>query len=99
MYWKSPCVGEPTWNMQGAFADHGLVLWKQVDGLRTAGVCRGASAGWGWARSGTRTWGGEIWLTGSNAGDRGVATAAEMSASGPEGKWLIEGPQVDLTSC
>jgi tricorn protease len=45
---------------------------------------------------GTRTWGGEIWLTGSNnLADRGIATAAEIGVYGPEGKWLIEGHGVD----
>ncbi|MFT3948365.1 MAG: S41 family peptidase [Agriterribacter sp.] len=44
---------------------------------------------------GTRTWGGEIWLTGSNRLiDNGVATAAEFGVYGPEGKWLIEGEGV-----
>ena len=41
---------------------------------------------------GTRTWGGEIWLTSSNRlVDRGIATAAEFGVYGPEGTWLIEG--------
>src|SRR5439155_13587723 len=45
---------------------------------------------------GTRTWGGEIWLSGSNRlADKGIATAAENGVFGPEGKWLIEGHGVD----
>ena len=45
---------------------------------------------------GTRTWGGEIWLSGSNVqADNGVATAAEIGVYGPEGKWLIEGHGVE----
>jgi tricorn protease len=45
---------------------------------------------------GTRTWGGEIWLTASNVlVDRGIATAAEFGLYGPEGAWLIEGHGVD----
>jgi tricorn protease len=45
---------------------------------------------------GTRTWGGEIWLSGSNTeADNGVATAAEMGVYSPDGKWLIEGHGVD----
>jgi tricorn protease len=41
---------------------------------------------------GMRTWGGEIWLTGSNRlVDNGAATAAEFGVYGPEGQWLIEG--------
>ena len=45
---------------------------------------------------GTRTWGSEIWLSGSNVqADNGVATTAETGVYGPEGKWLIEGHGVD----
>jgi tricorn protease len=45
---------------------------------------------------GTRTWGGEVWLSSSNVlADRGIATAAEYGVYGPEGKWLIEGHGVD----
>ncbi|OGU68400.1 MAG: hypothetical protein A3C56_07665 [Ignavibacteria bacterium RIFCSPHIGHO2_02_FULL_56_12] len=41
---------------------------------------------------GTRTWGGEIWLTSSNTlVDRGIATAAEFGVYSPEREWLIEG--------
>jgi tricorn protease len=45
---------------------------------------------------GTRTWGGEIWLSQSNVlVDRGIATAAETGVFGPDGDWLIEGHGVD----
>jgi tricorn protease len=45
---------------------------------------------------GTRTWGGEIWLSFSNfLVDRGIASAAEFGVFGPEGAWLIEGHGVD----
>jgi tricorn protease len=45
---------------------------------------------------GTRTWGGEIWLTMSNVlVDRGIASAAEIGVYGPEGDWLIEGHGVE----
>ena len=41
---------------------------------------------------GTRTWGGEVWLSANNTlVDRGIATAAEVGVYGPEGEWLIEG--------
>src|SRR6202166_5407237 len=44
---------------------------------------------------GTRTWGGEIWLSGSNVqADNGVATAAETGVYA-DGKWLIEGHGVE----
>jgi tricorn protease len=45
---------------------------------------------------GTRTWGGEIWLSFDNwLVDHGIASAAEVGVYGPEGKWLIEGHGVD----
>jgi tricorn protease len=45
---------------------------------------------------GTRTWGGEIWLSARPwLQDRGMATAAETGVYGPEGEWLIEGHGVD----
>jgi tricorn protease len=45
---------------------------------------------------GTRTWGGEIWLSMDNVlVDAGIASAAEEGVYGPEGKWLIEGHGVD----
>lgn len=95
MYWK-PRVGEPTWNMQYAFRGHMVVLcdeWTGSDGEAFAEGFRRLGLG---KVIGTRTWGGEIWLTGSNVlADRGVATAAEIGVYGPEGKWLIEGHGVD----
>ena len=45
---------------------------------------------------GTRTWGGEIWLTSSNRlADRGIATAAEFGVFSEDGEWLIEGHGVE----
>jgi tricorn protease len=45
---------------------------------------------------GTRTWGGEIWLSFSNVlVDRGIASTGETGVYGPEGQWLIEGHGVD----
>ena len=45
---------------------------------------------------GTRTWGGEIWLSFSNVlVDRGLASTGETGVYGPEGKRLIEGHGVD----
>ncbi len=95
MYWQ-PRVGQPYWNMQYAFRGHMVVLcdeWTGSDGEAFAEGFRRLGLG---KVIGTRTWGGEIWLTGSNSlADRGVATAAEMGVYGPEGKWLIEGHGVD----
>jgi tricorn protease len=44
---------------------------------------------------GTRTWGGEIWLSFNNRqADNGIATAAQSGVFA-DGKWLIEGHGVD----
>jgi tricorn protease len=45
---------------------------------------------------GTRTWGGEIWLSFDNTlVDKGIASAAEMGLYGQESRWLIEGHGVE----
>ena len=45
---------------------------------------------------GTRTWGGEIWLTMSNRlVDKGIASAAEFGVFDGKGSWLIEGHGVE----
>lgn len=94
-YWKGR-VGQPTWNMQYAFRGHMVVLCDEytasdgeafTEGFRRLGLGKVI---------GTRTWGGEIWLTSSNRlSDGGIATAAEFGVYGPERKWLIEGHGVD----
>jgi tricorn protease len=95
MYWQ-PRHGLPYWNLQGAFRGPVIVLCDQdtasdgeafAEGFRRLGLGKVL---------GTRTWGGEIWLTASNRlADNGVATAAELGVYGPERKWLIEGHGVD----
>ena len=94
-YWQ-PRVGNPSWNMQYAFRGHIVVLCDQdtsSDGEAFSEGFRRLKLG---QVLGTRTWGGEIWLSGSNReADGGVATAAETGVYGPEGKWLIEGHGVD----
>ena len=94
-YWQ-PRIGNPSWNMQYAFRGHMVVLCDQEtasdgeafsEGFRRLGMGK---------LIGVRTWGGEIWLSGSNIlSDFGIATAAEIGVYGPEGKWLIEGHGVD----
>jgi tricorn protease len=89
-------TGNPTWNMQYAFRGHVVVLTDEntasdgeafSEGFRRLGLGK---------LIGTRTWGGEIWLSQSNnLVDRGIATAAEMGVYGPERQWLIEGHGVD----
>ena len=94
-YWQ-PRVGHPYWNMQYAFRGHAVVLVNEFtasDGEAFAEGFRRLGLG---KVIGTRTWGGEIWLSSSNVlVDRGIATAAEFGVYGPEGTWLIEGHGVD----
>jgi tricorn protease len=94
-FWQ-PRVGRPYWNMQYAFRGPMVVLCDEgtasdgeafSEGFRRLGLGKVI---------GTRTWGGEIWLTSSNVlVDKGIATAAEFGVYGPEGAWLIEGHGVD----
>jgi tricorn protease len=94
-YWQAR-TGIPTWNMQYAFRGHLVVLCDEntasdgeafTEGFRRLGLGKAI---------GTRTWGGEIWLSAQNTlSDGGVATAAENGVYGPERKWLIEGHGVD----
>jgi len=94
-YWQ-PRVGNPTWNMQYAFRGPMITICNEFtasdgeafsEGFRRLGLGK---------LLGTRTWGGEIWLSSSNVlVDHGIATAAEMGVFGPEGQWLIEGHGVD----
>jgi len=94
-YWQ-PRVGDPYWNMQYAFRGHVTVLCNE----RTASDGEAFSEGFrrlGLGKViGTRTWGGEIWLSAQRwLVDNGMATAAEIGVYGPEGTWLIEGHGVD----
>ena len=95
-YWWQGRVGLPYSNMQYAFRGHLAVLVNEgtsSDGEIFAEGTKRLSLG---RVIGTRTWGGEIWLTSSNIlVDRGIATAAEFGVYGPEGAWLIEGHGVD----
>ena len=94
-YWQGR-AGSPTWNMQYAFRGHLVVLCDErtssdgeafTEGFKRLGLGKVI---------GTRTWGGEIWLSASNwLVDRGIATAAEFGVYGPEGQWLIEGHGVE----
>ena len=95
MYWQ-PRVGDPSWNMQYAFRGHMIVLCDH----ETASDGEAFSEGFKRLKLGkvlgTRTWGGEVWLSSDNVqADHGLASAAETGVYGPEGKWLIEGHGVD----
>ncbi|MTI38285.1 S41 family peptidase [Fulvivirga lutimaris] len=90
MYWKGRS-GEPYWNMPYAFRGHIVILVNEntysdgeafADGFKKLGL--GTSIG-------TRTWGGEIWLSGANRlSDNGIARAPMFGVYG-DGEWLIEG--------
>jgi tricorn protease len=94
-YWQ-PRAGAPYWNMQYAFHGYMVVLCDEntasdgeafAEGFRRLGLGKVI---------GTRTWGGEIWLSGENQlVDWGIATAAMFGVYGPEREWLIEGHGVE----
>lgn len=94
-YWKGR-VGIPTWNMHYAFRGHIVVLCDEYtasDGEAFAEGFRRLGLG---KVIGTRTWGGEIWLSSNNRlTDRGLARAPQTGVYGPEREWLIEGHGVD----
>jgi tricorn protease len=94
-YWQ-PRVGNPYWNMQYAFRGHLVVLVDENTGSDGEAFAEGfRRLGLGKV-IGTRTWGGEIWLSSSNVlADRGIATASEIGVYSSEGQWLIEGHGVD----
>ncbi len=90
-YWKFR-AGTRYPNMQLSFNGHIAVLcneWTASDGeLFCEGIRR---LGLGKV-IGTRTWGGEIWLSYDNLlVDRGIASAAQAGVYAPEGIWIIEG--------
>ena len=94
-FYFEPRVGNPSWNMQYAFRGHIVVLCDH----ETASDGEAFSEGFRRLKLGKvigmRTWGGEIWLSGSNVqADNGVATAAETGVYA-DGKWLIEGHGVE----
>ncbi|MCD6355411.1 MAG: PDZ domain-containing protein, partial [Prolixibacteraceae bacterium] len=94
-YWQSR-AGIPYWNMQYAFRGHIVVLCDEFtasDGEAFSEGIKRLNLG---EVIGTRTWGGEIWLSSSNRlVDNGIATAAEMGVYTSDGKWIIEGHGVD----
>jgi tricorn protease len=94
-YWQ-PRVGKPFWNMQYAFRGHIVVLCNEYTASDGEAFAEGVKRLGLGTVIGTRTWGGEIWLSSSNfLVDGGIATAAEIGVYGPEGDWLIEGHGVD----
>ncbi len=94
-YWQ-PRIGNPSWNMQYAFRGHIVVLCDEETSSDGEAFSEGFKRLHLGTLIGTRTWGGEIWLSGSNVqADNGIATAAEIGVYGPDGIWLIEGHGVE----
>jgi tricorn protease len=95
-FYFKPRTGSTTWNMQYAFRGHMVVLCDQLtasDGEAFAEGFRRLGLG---KLIGTRTWGGEIWLSSNNLlTDRGLARAPQTGVYGEEREWLIEGHGVD----
>ncbi|HYF13874.1 MAG TPA: S41 family peptidase [Phycisphaerales bacterium] len=96
MYWNQRVGRAPSWNMQWAFRGHMVVLcdgWTASDGEAFSEGFKRLGLG---KVIGTRTWGGEVWLSSSNfLVDRGIASAGEYGVFGPEGAWLVEGRGVE----
>lgn len=94
-YWQ-PRVGEPTWNMHYAFRGHVTVLCNEKTSSDGEAFSEGFKRLGLGKVIGTRTWGGEVWLSAQRwLVDSGMASAAETGVYGPEGDWLIEGHGVD----
>lgn len=90
--WWSTRDGYANPHLQSAFRGHLVVLvdaWTASDGETMANAIRHLKLG---ETLGVRTWGGGIWLTGSNfLVDRGLARAAEFGSFIPGEGWVIEG--------
>lgn len=95
-YWSQRVGAAPSWNMQYAFRGHVVVLCDERTASDGEAFCEGVKQLGIGTVIGTRTWGGEIWLSSSNVlVDNGIATAAEYGVYGPAGEWLIEGHGVE----
>jgi tricorn protease len=95
-HWSQRVGQKSLWNMQYAFRGHIAVLCDEFTASDGEAFCEGIKRLKLGTVIGTRTWGGEIWLSSSNfLVDRGIATSAEFGVYGPEGVWLIEGHGVD----
>jgi tricorn protease len=96
MYWNQHAGQAPSWNMQYAFRGHMAALCNERTGSDGEAFAEGFKRLNLGKVIGTRTWGGEIWLSSSNVlVDNGLASAGEYGVFGPEGTWLVEGHGVD----
>ena len=95
-YWNQRVGRSNQWNMQYAFRGHVVILcneWTASDGEAFSEAVKRLKLG---TVIGTRTWGGEIWLSMDNhLVDKGIASAAEMGVFDRTGAWLIEGRGVE----
>jgi tricorn protease len=95
-YWNQRVGRENLWNMQYAFRGHVVILCNErtaSDGEAFSEAVKRLKLG---TVIGTRTWGGEIWLSFSNdLVDKGIASAAEYGVFDRNGMWLIEGHGVE----
>lgn len=95
-YWNQRVGRANSWNMQYAFRGHVVILcneWTASDGEAFTEAAKRLKLG---KVIGTRTWGGEIWLSSSNnLLDKGIATSAEFGVFDRDGTWLIEGHGVE----
>jgi tricorn protease len=96
MYWNQHAGRQPLWNMQYAFRGHMIILCNEETASDGEAISEGfRRLGLGKVL-GTRTWGGEIWLSSSNTlVDGGIATAGEFGVFDETGAWLIEGRGVE----
>lgn len=100
MYWKDR-TGEPYWNMHYAPRGHMVLLVNEQTGSDGETFAAGFKRLGLGTTIGTRTWGGQIWLSGVNRlTDNGRAGAPMHGVYSPEGEWLIEGhgfePDIEL---
>jgi tricorn protease len=94
-FWQ-PRIGPALWNMPQAFRGHVVVLCDEHTASDGEAFTEGIKRLKLGEVIGTRTWGGEVWLSFDNTlVDNGIASAAETGVYGPEGKWLIEGHGVE----
>ena len=95
-YWNQRTGRANSWNMQYAFRGHVVILcneWTASDGEAFSEAVKRLKLG---TIIGTRTWGGEIWLSmNNNLVDKGIASAAEYGVFDHTGEWLIEGHGVE----
>jgi tricorn protease len=95
MYWHGR-TGKPLGNMHYAPHGHMIVLCDEHTASDGEALCDGFQRLGLGPVLGTRTWGGEIWLSRSNRlVDRGVASAGQWGVFGLDGTWLVEGRGVE----